>query len=109
MPLLPTLLAQLNSPMNTTERFLTILSLSIGILTSLLIFFWRLFRVLNQLTDLPGEVNNVVKELKDLNKKTDRMADESKRTREDMLRWRITHLEDDHNLRPPQQRGRPRR
>jgi hypothetical protein len=95
--------------MNTTERFLTVLSLSIGILTTLLIFFWRLFRLLNQLTDLPGEVNNVVKELRDLNKKTDRMADESKRTREDMLQWRIAHLEGDHNLRPPPPRGRPRR
>ena len=112
MPLLPTFPAQASNALGTTERFLTIVSLSVGILSALGVFTWRISRMLNHLLDLPEEVREVVKELKDLNKKTDKMTEEATRTRNDMLKWRIEHLENDHGLRPPpdpKRRGRPQR
>lgn len=73
----------------SVERFLTIISLSIAILGALGAFTWRITRMLNKLLDLPGEVREVVDELKDMNQQIGEIRGEASQ-------WRKVHLERDH-------------
>ncbi len=80
-------------------QWLTAFSLFIAIIGAIGAFFWRAGRQLSVLLELPSQVREILKELREVNRSLNNVKDESQE-------WRERHLREGH---PQSPRRRPDR